>query len=114
MLHKKNRIVRELFDEIFAKGRVFHGEYMYMKVATIITDPPQCKFSCVVSKKVAKKAHDRHLIKRRVYSALYQELSHIVGNTHGLIFIKKQEKMPTYAQLAIDIKNILKASKSYI
>jgi ribonuclease P protein component len=66
MLAKKERLNRTEFDDCFKAGQRRHGT-----VLTIITLPrPSFKASVVVGKKVAKKAHDRNRLRRRVYGVL--------------------------------------------
>lgn len=69
MLAKKQRLPRLIFSEVFARGKRIHGAN-----ATLIISPSE-SFACsvVVSKKVAKKAHDRNRIRRRLY-ALVREI----------------------------------------
>ncbi len=70
MLAKSQRIPRLLFSAVFAKGKRVHGT----NTTLIIAPSPAFVCSVVVSKKVAKKAHDRNRIKRRLY-ALVKELT---------------------------------------
>jgi ribonuclease P protein component len=66
MLAKNERLNRADFSKYFASGRRTHGKYL----TTIHTPLPGFVGSVVVSKKVAKKAHDRNRIRRRLYSIL--------------------------------------------
>ena len=66
MLAKKERLNRTEFDECFKAGRRYHSV-----TCTIITLPRSgFKASVVVGKKVAKKAHDRNRLRRRMYAVL--------------------------------------------
>jgi ribonuclease P protein component len=63
MLAKTNRLSRALFADYFSRGKRLHSEHF-----TIVYSPAEVfKVSVVVSKKVAKKAHDRNRLKRQVY-----------------------------------------------
>jgi ribonuclease P protein component len=66
MLHKTERMNRTQFSAFFASGRRVHGSYTTLLISS------SDRFSCsvVVSKKVAKKAHDRNRIKRRLYAII--------------------------------------------
>lgn len=66
MLPKKNRIPRAEFVSYTKGGRLFRGALLSVRVS----HSPSHKWSVVVSKKTAKRASDRHRIKRRVYAAL--------------------------------------------
>ena len=74
MLAKTNRLSRALFADYFSRGKRLHSEHF-----TVVYSPADvCKVSVVVSKKVAKKAHDRNRLKRQVYGyirVLYKEQS---------------------------------------
>jgi ribonuclease P protein component len=71
MLAKPNRLNRPDFNTYFARGARFHSSYL-----TIIhTDAPVNKGSVVVSKKVAKAAHDRNRLRRRVYAILEKKFA---------------------------------------
>ncbi len=84
MLAKNERLNRADFSKYFAVGRRIHGQYL-----TIINSPnPVFKGSVVVGKKVAKKAHDRNRIKRRLYSIL-RELKETTKATGIFILITK-------------------------
>lgn len=63
MLSRDNRLNRTLFSEYFARGKRLHSEHFTVVYASAI----DFKVSVVVSKKVAKKAHDRNRLKRQIY-----------------------------------------------
>ncbi|MEZ4194902.1 MAG: ribonuclease P protein component [Candidatus Paceibacterota bacterium] len=66
MLPKKERLDRAQFSRVFASGRRIHGVY-----TTVILSPaPTFTSSVVVPKKVAKLAHERNRIRRRIYALL--------------------------------------------
>lgn len=66
MLAKKDRLSRPEFTRFFASGVRHHSE-----VLTVIYSPDKrLRGAVVVSKKVAKKAHERNTIRRRLYAAL--------------------------------------------
>ncbi len=114
MVPKRNRMNRSEFDLVFKQGRVFHGTFLYIKTAqNEILGTPIQKFSCVVSKKVAKQAVERHLLKRQVYSILRREQEKIEKNRAIIVIFKKQPKNPTYTELETDLKTLLTLSKSY-
>ena len=64
MLKKNERLDRPAFSRYFSQGKRIHGSYI-----TNITSPAETFFcSVVVGKKVSKKAHQRNLLKRKLYS----------------------------------------------
>lgn len=71
MLAKKQRLPRLVFSEVFSRGKRINNPY-----TTLIINPSQ-SFACsvVVSKKVAKKAHDRNRIRRRLYALVREQIA---------------------------------------
>jgi ribonuclease P protein component len=66
MLPKSQRLSRAAFVGYFAGGKRFHAPYL-----TIVYHPTASfQAAVVVSKKVAKKAHERNTIRRRLYAVL--------------------------------------------
>ena len=66
MLAKSQRLPRLLFSAVFGQGKRVQGANTTLIIA------PALNFACsvVVSKKVAKKAHDRNRIRRRLYASV--------------------------------------------
>jgi ribonuclease P protein component len=66
MLAKLKRVSRPEFTTAYAAGQRYHSPFL-----TLVCVPgPVFKASVVVSKKVAKKAHDRNRLRRRLYEVL--------------------------------------------
>ncbi len=63
MLPKQERLGRAEFSKYFAIGKRVSGPYF----TWVVTPAPIFKAAVVVSKKVAKKAHERNRLKRRLY-----------------------------------------------
>lgn len=75
MLAKKDRLSRPEFTRYFTSGVRHHSE-----VLTAIYSPGKgLRGAVVVSKKVAKKAHERNTVRRRLYAALER-----LGKEEGL------------------------------
>jgi ribonuclease P protein component len=66
MLRKAERLGRTEFAQFFKTGKRFHGDH----VTIVFTPHPTLHGSVVVSKKVAKSAVKRNLIRRRLYAQL--------------------------------------------
>lgn len=66
MVAKTQRLGRPAFDSLFKTGRRLHTPH----VSFIFRLGGSFRCSVVVSKKVAKKAHDRNRIRRRLYDLL--------------------------------------------
>ena len=101
MLAKLNRIPRLIFGDVLTSGKRIHGN----NSTIVISQSPIFKCSVVVSKKVAKKAHERNRIKRRLY-ALVRELIRANSPALALIIMIK----PTITNLTkTEFKAILQA-----
>lgn len=91
MLKKSERLDRSAFSHYFSRGKRIHGSYI-----TVISSPADT-FLCsvVVGKKVSKKAHQRNLLRRRLYG-LVEVFKKERGLKGSFIIISK----PGIAQLS--------------
>jgi ribonuclease P protein component len=91
MFSKRHRLTRKQFDTYFKSGRRIHSP----DITLIYTPLPETHAAVVVGKKVARKAHDRNKIRRRLYGAMYRTLQ-ATDQTGVYILIAK----PTLAALS--------------
>ena len=84
MLAKANRLPRRDFNRYFGSGRRAHSPYLTL----VYTPDIVLRASVVVGKKVAKLAHERNLIKRRLYAQIAKELR-LTGLAGTLILVVK-------------------------
>lgn len=70
MFKKSERLSRAQFDGFFKSGRRINSNDLALSYHAY----PQRHVAVVVGKKVAKKAHERNELRRRVYGVLYREL----------------------------------------
>jgi len=93
MFPKKNRITKREFDELMKNGRVFHSPLFSLRFGNKKNDDIP-KFAFVISKKVAKNASDRNILKRRGFHALRElifPLSVEKRSGHMVAFFFKKE-----------------------
>lgn len=108
MLNKAERLNHSLFSKYYQEGKRIHNKY-----TTIIVSPYH-KFmgSVVVGKKVAKKAHDRNKIKRRVYEIVrYLKTKGEVNGVYIIIakpIIKDLNKKEFRSILTLEVGRVLK------
>ncbi|MBU3964195.1 ribonuclease P protein component [Patescibacteria group bacterium] len=69
-LKKKND-----FERVYKKGKGFKQDFLFLKFTT--NDSNVSRIGIVVSKKIASKATERNLIKRRIRGAIKEMLSAI-------------------------------------
>ncbi len=84
MLKKNQRLKRNEFEILLKKGKRIHNKHF---VLTYI-NANETKCGVVVSKKISKKATDRNLIRRRVYSILGENMV-LIENKHVSVSVKK-------------------------
>lgn len=77
MLARANRLRRAEFNEYFKRGKRLHSDHF----TVVYVAAPDFKVSVVVSKKVAKKAHDRNRLKRQMYGfvGLFSKETKVAG-----------------------------------
>lgn len=91
MLAKNDRLSRPEFTRYFSSGTRQHSD-----VLTAIYSPDKrLRGAVVVSKKVAKKAHERNTIRRRLYAALER-----LGKEQGLVGVFILVAKPPLAHLS--------------
>ncbi len=89
MLAKHQRVPRPEFTQTFARGVRRHTPLF-----TLVVEPGHTnKAAVVVSKKVAKKAHDRNRIRRRLYAVLAPLLNS--GTNVGTVLVLTKPAIAT-------------------
>lgn len=101
MLAKKQRLSRREFDHLLKKGRRIHGTHL-----SLLYYPTQSsKYAVVVSKKTAKRANARNLLRRRVYAILQPHTTTCVG--YLAVFTKPSCTTLSYQQLKDELTTLL-------
>jgi ribonuclease P protein component len=90
MFKKSERLSRVQFDSFFKSGRRINSNHLTLSYHVF----PQRHIAVVVGKKVAKKAHERNALRRRVYGVSYRELQK--GEQKGVFIVLTK---PTFASL---------------
>lgn len=96
------------FKSVFKIGRSFETELLKLKAARNKKDVS--RFGFIVSAKIASRAHDRNLVKRRLRSAVRFLLPNIRQGFDVAIWPKAKAKGMKYQILADDLKNLFKRS----
>ena len=107
MLPSKKRIHKSHFEEVFKKGTFYPGR----SVNLILLNSPDItgktsKFAFSVSKKIAKNAVSRNLIRRRGFSVVKNIINNIKPGFLGVFVIKKTQTKLTFEILKEDIESI--------
>jgi len=110
---KRQRLSRADFSSInVAQSGRFYGTYFSLSVSSRSKDvmSAESKFSCVVSKKAAKKAVDRNGIKRRCREAVRKTTKSTGEHTAPFSFVfyaKKEAMKVSYAEIEKDVRQLL-------
>ncbi len=95
MLPKRQRLKRASFAEVSRGGKRLFSPY-FSVVFKKNQENKSCDFAVVISKKVAKNATTRNLIRRRMYhilSELDRSFDNKMDNVFSIIFYLKDEKV---------------------
>jgi len=103
---KAHRLTREDFSSRPPTRRL-HGALFSLSASPRASGG--AKFACVVSKKVALKAHDRNLLKRRCREAARTYLKHLKAPLALVAQAKKQAVGASFADIREDIKNLIQS-----
>lgn len=109
MLKRIHRLVLSRdFKLLFKSGRSFETEFIKIKAARNKKDVS--RFGFIVSTKIAPRAHDRNLIKRRLRSAVRFLLPNIRPGFDVAIWPKAKAKGIKYQILADSLESLFKKS----
>lgn len=107
MLPKARRVSRNIFPKNNEKYRSASGNLVSIKVFAGVVGDSKTKISCIVSKKVAAKAVERNLVRRRCNSVFQGLLSRLEGGRRVIVYAKKQIKEANHYEINFEIKNLL-------
>lgn len=105
---RKNRLTGVEIRGLRSPRRM-HGRLFSLTFAALPTGEP--RFAFVVSKKVAARATDRNLIKRRCRAALRDAMEGVPAGSY-IFYAKKDAAKATYRELAADIRQLIEGLRS--
>ena len=108
---KKQRITRADFSTLSPRrqSRLF-GVYFSASVSYEASKAATLpRYACVVSKKVAPKAHDRNLIKRRCREAIRPHLKEMQAPLALVLHARKEVVGTSFASIREDLDNLLQS-----
>ncbi len=103
MLPKSKRLTTEDFKNIRG-GKTIHTPHLMFRLTPV--PKGREKFAVIVSSSSYKRAVDRNLLRRRVYSALAKRLPALQGNT-VTVTCKKGALTATFAELEGELHSAL-------
>jgi ribonuclease P protein component len=108
MLPQKHRVKTEDFTNVLNNGKKIFGEYFTL---TYLKNTPHFKASVVISKKIAKKAVNRNMQKRKTREAIRKIFSPLDSSSYPyscLFFIKKDISEVPLTELTKEISGFSK------
>jgi len=111
MLSLKHRLKKKKdFEKVYKKGKGFKQDFLFLKA--IENDLEDTRVGIVVSTKVAKKAVERNLIKRRLREIIRKRLEEIKpGLDIVIITLKGINKKTSFQTIEETIDKLLLKSK---
>ncbi|MBL8160186.1 ribonuclease P protein component [Candidatus Saccharibacteria bacterium] len=96
---------------VFRKGHTVRGHHLMIR--TVRNDRRQLpRIAVIISKKVAKRAHDRNRIRRRLYEALRLELPHITGAYDIAVMVTSREiESEPFMRIEKEVQRLLKVAR---
>ena len=91
MLPKKKRAEKKAVEKIFKHGKFITSPSLTFKFVLSQATTPRLSF--IVPKKVAKKAVERNLLRRRGYIALEKYFNKFPAGLLGVFLFRKNEKL---------------------
>ncbi len=84
MLSPKNRLKKKKdFERVYKKGQGLKQDFLILRFRSNSLN--DCRFGIVVSKKVANKANERNLIKRRIREIIKEFIAETQSNVDAVI-----------------------------
>ncbi len=99
--HRRNHVMAVLRKGGSVRGTTFSLKYMP-------SSAPDYQFAIIVSKKVAKRAHERNRIRRRLYAALRTIEPDIPAGMRGVLVVYDGSvKSQPYHALAQEVRRLI-------
>lgn len=111
MLPAKNRIKKGFLPDILKQSRPFSSAYFVLRVhlrGDLVVPHP--RVAIIISKKVAPKAVDRHLIKRRI-SAVLEKIIRQARDVDFIFLAQRNILELSPSELEKELLNLLKEAK---
>ncbi|HXK40463.1 MAG TPA: ribonuclease P protein component [Candidatus Paceibacterota bacterium] len=110
MLPKRRRLTRHNFPSRSRTGSVFHTKHLTLRVTP--SSVSGFRVSVVVSKKTARRAVDRNLVKRRVYDSVAR--SPESPSASYVFFAKAGASVIPFRELNEEVGELLRAARAAI
>jgi len=110
MLPQTNRIKKKKdFELIFKKGRSLKDGFLILKLMENNSD--QSRFGFIVSQKVSKKATIRNKVKRRLRSAVEENLENIKKGFDAVLIVLSGLEKKEFSEIEESLKSLFIKAK---
>lgn len=106
----QSKINREIFDNLLKKGKNTHSPLLSLRYMPILDNQPLSSFSFVISGKIAKKATERNLFKRRGRHIIRKLKNKINNGFVGAFFAKSGSTKVSFSEIEKEIESLLAKS----
>lgn len=103
MLPRSQRLSTEQLDSVMEKGRVTHSSLFLVRV---LGGQKDIRIAAIASKKIAKTAVARNLIRRKTYNAVKTIKSKINPGLHIALFAKSVINTKKVTEIETDVQNL--------
>ncbi len=111
MLPHSQKINTQLFKEVLVGGKTYNSTYFSIKILKIPNKDFKSRFTCVVSKKVIKKAVSRNLFKRRFFNIIQEIYEGLPSSWAVVFFLKTGGEKLTFKDLKKELLKIFENIK---
>lgn len=107
MFPRKHRVTKTVFQDVLTTGKLAHGEFVYSRYLpeSRIFDGT-VRFSTVIPRKVARKAHDRNRLKRLFNVAVFARMDEFPLG-HYIFFAKPSLRDAGREDVEADVARLL-------
>ncbi|MDD5068160.1 MAG: ribonuclease P protein component [Candidatus Pacebacteria bacterium] len=99
-----------MFADVLKRGMWYHSPHLTLRVLAVSLQI-KSRFAVSVSKKVAKRAVARNLLKRRLLSIIQEVLKETRPDSNGIFFYKSGGAELTFSALKEEALSLLKKSR---
>lgn len=112
MLQKRDRLTRDEVAHLGPNARRVRAASLSLRYLPAPGTAPghkaRSKFGVVVSKKVAKSAVGRHLLRRRLYAAIREKRSVLPFAVHGMLIASPHSAGCSWHEIAAEVEQLFR------
>jgi len=106
MLSRSRKVKTLFFKRVLGEGKFHHSRYFSVRWLNDFSNKSESKFTCVVSKKIIKKAVSRNLFKRRFFNIIQTMYEELPPSLIVAFFLKRGGEELSFNELRKEISKI--------